>query len=594
MFWIIMAVLCAVLALFAPSILERQGIGMFVRQAVRLALLGAVFFCITATSFVVIGTNETGHLSRVYLGAQLPPGQIIALDGEKGPQAQILGPGFNFRLLLNVLYDVEKYEVLEVPAGQYAKLTAKDGKSLRPGQTFADMVLPTVDEMIDAEKFLRGGGQRGQQIFVLTPGKYRINSYLWNVELDNSTDIPKGFVGVVKSNVHAAANVGDMNAEKPKSCKPTKETDLSGGKLSVPLVPVGCIGIWNTAILPGRYYLNKDVYTITLMDTRVQAWEFKGGFKRRSVALTVDQQGKITQTPSEYEEPQKPQYTDKAVFLKVEGWDIPQELRVLVQITPDNAPIVVASVGDEKEVESRIIVPIVRAIVRDVTGGGFMEFPEQDKDGSIVQVVRAPRVLDLLDNRAVLEAKILKVMQPEGQKAGVEIKEVRFGDPAVPPELLVARLREQLAHQLSESYKQEEIAQKDRINSENARALADQQENLVAAEIDLQRAEKLKDAAKLIGEGEKLKLEAIAQGQKAQALVLGEDRVTELRKFELIVDRGFGLLEKNPELITAAMANVGKLVPNTVVTTGDKGGLDGAAAIFGAFMTDDAKKGSKQ
>jgi hypothetical protein len=69
-------------------------------------------------------------------------------------------------------------------------------------------------------------------------------------------------------------------------------------------------------------------------------------------------------------------YADRAVFLKVEGWEVPLELRVLVQVTPDNAPIVVASVGDEAEVEHRIIVPAVRSIVRDVTGGGIIEVEE--------------------------------------------------------------------------------------------------------------------------------------------------------------------------------------------------------------------------
>ena len=260
--------------------------------------------------------------------------------------------------------------------------------------------------------------------------------------------------------------------------------------------------------------------------------------------------------------------------------------------TPDNAPIVVASVGGEKEVEHRIIVPAVRAIVRDVTGGGYMEFPIMDKngqpelnaEGKVMTVVRAPRVLDLLNNRAVLEAKILWTMQPEGQKAGVAIKEIRFGDPAIPPELLVARLREQLAQQLSASYKEEKLAQDDRVLTENARASADQQANLVEAQIQLDRARKLKDAAEQIGQGEKLKLTAIADGQKAQAAVLGQERVAELRKFELVVDRFFGLLEKNPDLITAALANAHKFVPNTVITTGEGAGLEGAASIFGTLL----------
>src|SRR5262249_13221077 len=158
-------------------------------------------------SWTTIGSDEVGLLSRIYFGSQLPPGRIIALPGEKGPQAEILGPGFHFRLLLNVLYRVDKQPIVEIHAGKYGQLVARDGKPLRPGQSFADVFGP-VDQMIDAETFLTKGGQRGLQIVVLTPGKYRINRYLWDVVEDSDTDIPKGFVGVIKSNVRAAVNFG--------------------------------------------------------------------------------------------------------------------------------------------------------------------------------------------------------------------------------------------------------------------------------------------------------------------------------------------------------------------------------------------------
>lgn len=580
MYYIVFSMLFFVAAVFVPNFLPNMQ--NLAKLGVRAGLVFLGALCIISTSFVTIGSDEVGQLFRIYLAEPLPSGRIIALSGEKGPQAEILPPGFHFRLLLNVLNTVEKLNVFEVSAGQYGKLVARDGLPLKSGQTFADAF--TDEKMLDATYFLTQGGQKGPQISVLTPGKYRLNRYLWDVELDSDSDIDKGFVGVVKSNAQSKVNFGNLSFDKPSDCQPTVETDLSGGKLAVPLVPVGCIGIWDKPILPGRYYINKSVYTVMKMDTRLQKWEFKGGFKRRTIALTVDQQGKIKQEESSTDEPVKEEYADRAVFLKMEGWDIPQELRALVQITPENAPMVVASVGGEKEVEDRIVVPAVRSIVRDVTGGGFITVTEMDVNGNMIKVTRAPRVLDLLNNRDVLEAKIRNVMRIEGMKAGVEIKEIRFGDPAVPPELLVARLREQLAQQLSASYQQEKTAQDDRIKTENARATADQQEELVKAQIELLRAGQLKQAAELVGQGEELKLKAIAAGQKAQASVLGEDRVVELRKYELLVARIFDAIEKHPELLTAALANAGKLVPNTIITTGNGGGLEGPAAILGALM----------
>jgi hypothetical protein len=538
---------------------------------------------ILSTSYVTIGPDEIGQLSRVYWARQMPPGHIIGLNGEKGPQAEILGPGFHFRFLLNVLNNVEKLKVVQIGSGQYGKLVALDGQPLPAGQTFASQV-GSLNQMLDAQYFLTHGGQKGPQIAVLTPGSYRINQYLWKVETGNDTDIDKGFVGVVKSNARSAVSFGNLSVPPPQDCQPTKETDLSGGKLAVPLVPVGCVGIWDRPLLPGRYYINTDVYQVTPMDTRVQTWEFKGGFTRRTIALSVDQQGKIEQKESEVEEPVKPEYADRAVFLKVEGWDIPQELRVLVQIAPDNAPIVVASVGDETEVEHRIIVPVVRSIVRDVTGGGYIQIEEMNDKGEMITIKRPPHVMDLLDHRPALEKRILEVMRPEGEKAGVEIKEMRFGDPAVPPELLVARLRQQLSGQLKASYEQEMQAQQARIQTENSRATADQQPELVKADIELARAERLKKAAQLTGEGEEARLSAIAEGQKAQTAVLGAERVVELRKYELMVNKVIDLADKHPEMIETALQNASKLVPNTVISTGGSGGIDGAAGILGSLL----------
>ncbi|HSM41962.1 MAG TPA: hypothetical protein VK862_14510, partial [Afifellaceae bacterium] len=74
-----------------------------------------------------------------------------------------------------------------------------------------------------------------------------------------------------------------------------------------------------------------------------------------------------------------------------------------------------------------------------------------------------------------------------------------------------------------------------------------------------------------LGRAERQYLDELARGQRAQAEVLGQDRVALLQALEKLLVS----LERKPELV----ALVGKLVPNTVV--GDGSGLAGAAAIFG-------------
>jgi hypothetical protein len=588
MFWVVVAILYFVLAAVAPSVL-----GLFVSRArpdfrslslsLRIAFVAIALICLAATSYVHVESDEIAVLNKIYGTASLPGEHIIATRGEKGPQAEILTPGWHPWFLVNVIYQVDNKKVVSIPSGKYGFLVAKDGEPLRADQYLAD-AFPAEHEldMLDAEYFLTHGGQRGPQTTVLTPGTYRLNVYLWDVSILDAVDIPKGAVGVVKSNVVTAVDFGSMVAPKPASCRQKRVfTNSSGeavaadqkkedeGVLTAVLVPVGCIGIWEKALQPGRYYVNEAAYKVTMISTRVQTWEFKGGYKKRYIDLSLDQAGNLTQTQRSQDIPVPQGAADPAVTPFVEGWLVPLELRVLAQVTPDNAPFVVAAVGGLPEIENNIMVPTIRSIVRNVVGAN------------------GRHVLDLADNRASLEHAVEEAIRPEGLRAGIVIKEVKFGDVALPPELLVSRLRQQLADQLQLTYQQEQKAQTQRIQTEKARATAEQQHQLVEALIGVQVAAQNKDAAQLRGEGQKLELEEIAQGQRAQADVLGQDRVLTIN----LVQQFLKAVEQKPEIVSL----VGRLVPQTVVNTGgghSGGGIDSAAAIFGALLNNSAGTGS--
>ena len=104
------------------KILTGKPVGVF------LVLIGG--FMLMSTSFVFVDANSVGHLKRIYAFKELPEGRIIALEGEKGPQAQILGPGFHFIPLVRVLYDFEEWDVVSIPEGYYGQLTALDGAAM--------------------------------------------------------------------------------------------------------------------------------------------------------------------------------------------------------------------------------------------------------------------------------------------------------------------------------------------------------------------------------------------------------------------------------------------------------------------------------
>ncbi|MCB1921777.1 MAG: hypothetical protein KDJ28_17640 [Candidatus Competibacteraceae bacterium] len=565
---LLLIILFALGAAFAPRFIPaRFG---WLQTGARVALSLAAVFMALATSFVIIDQDKVGHLKLIYGASELPPGHIIAMSGEAGPQAEILGPGFNFKPLLNILYDVEQLPVTEIPEGHYGYIVARDGRPLRADQFLAD-AWPDEQQMLDAAYFLtEGKGQKGPQLTVLKPGRYRLNQYLFEVynkgDALRATSVPAGFVAVIKSNVQE---------KSVDVCQPVHDEQTA--KLSIPLVPRGCRGVWSEPLLPGTYYLNRRAYEVALVDTRIQTWQYQGGYARRRINLTLNQNGQIEQTAEREEVVTPENAADNAVLLRVEGWEIPQDLRILAQVTPEDAPFVVASVGDLQAVEDKIITPTVRSIVRNVTGS-TAPIPV-DQEGDNLQSVR--RVLDLQDKRPQLEQAVLDALIPEARNAGVSIREVRFGDPVIPPELLLARKREQLAQQMITTFRKEQQAQEERIKTEKARATAEQQPELVRAEIQVEVAKQDRTAAQLRGEGEKLRLQEIAAGQQAQAGVLGKELTYQLA----VVKEVLAFIAANPDAVK---------VPNVLVEGGESGSLPAAAAVFGFLGNSTVARGLGQ
>lgn len=539
-------VLLSILALIGVVILakKRPLKRPILNYAAKAFLLLFAVFGLLSRSFLIVGGNELATLDRIYFGTDLPPGKIIALDGQKGRQAEIVGPGFHLIPFVRIIYDVQFHRILEVPEGHYGLLVAKDGLPLGDGSFLArPWKKGTEVDMLKAEYFLSNGGQKGPQLNVLEPGNYRINPFLFEARILPVTDVPTGHVAVIRSNVQS---IDGIDCPDPSMVRST-----GGEAVALPLVPKGCVGVWETPYPPGRYYLNEKAFVATIIPTRLQTWNYKGGYTARKINLTVGDNGKIEQAEEQTKIAVPKNAADRAINVRVEGWTIPIDMRVVVAVNPANAAKVVASVGGLKQVEDNIITPAIRDILRTIGGR-----PER-------------KVLDFIEKRDEIVAEVEKAIIPEGLKAGVTIQEVRMGEPAIPPELLVATLREQLATQLKETYTKEQEAQRERIRVERERATADQQSTLVEAEIKKKAAEHLKEQQRLLGEGEKLKLLEIAEGQRAQAEVLGKDAAMQLAALEKAIDGAI----RNPAIVK---------VPSVQVTGSQAGSYEGAAAILGA------------
>jgi hypothetical protein len=533
--------------------------------------IALALFCMVSTSIFFIGGDGTGHLERVYGGSEMPQGQIIAAPWQKGPQAEIYGPGFHFIPFVKVFYDVEELSIVEVPEGKAGVLLAKDGLAMPADQAFAPLWEDNEKaNMLNAMYFLgfdKGEdkytprGIKGPQATAIGPGKYRINRYLWTVKALDAVDVPKGHVAVVK------ANFGGKYTGEPIHPEGLKESALS-----VPIVPKGYQGVWNEVLEPTRYYLNTDAMNVFIIPTQVQNLAYLGGYTRRFIDLEISDKGEIVQSVREEQVPVVETAADKAILLRVENWDVFQDVRVQIQVKPENAPYLVASVGGLEAAENKIITPDLRSILRNEVAKQVEYTVIDPKTNKEITKHRPRQVMDLLYRRAEMEDATLEPLSVAANTVGIHVVGVRFGDPVVPPELLIPGKRKQLAEQLIATYKQEQAAQAQRVDTERKRAEADQQPTLMKSEIGIKVAENNATARRKEGLGEKAFLEAVAAGQMAQKRVLGDEKTFELAYLKEVMAAFIKVAETNPDAIK---------MPHILVN-GEGGGLSGAAAILGA------------
>lgn len=117
-------------------------------------------------SLYSIGPTEVG-LVRKRFGKKLPGDNPVAFKKEAGYQADLLMPGIRFKFSL--LYAVTKHPWVQVPAGQIGVVMAQVGQPLPIGAKSA-VYNNDFGNFTNLQAFLDGGGQKGVQRPVLSPG----------------------------------------------------------------------------------------------------------------------------------------------------------------------------------------------------------------------------------------------------------------------------------------------------------------------------------------------------------------------------------------------------------------------------------------
>ena len=548
-----------------------------------LALLGLFFLALT--SWINPPSDHLAHFNRIYFAESMTGGQVIAMEGQAGRQAEVERSGFKFSPLIRVFNEIEYARFVEIPTGHVGVLNAVDGKPLRKGQTIADewQSFTTKDgtehkamDMLDAVNFLTHGGQKGEQYTVLPPGKWPVNLYLFEVKIVKATSIKAGTVGVVTSRYAAP------NAECPSQSELLKY-EGANKKVAAPLVPEGCIGVRQDPLLNGYHNVNPNAIKTDIVPIQVTTWKYKGCFKKREVVLEVTQDG-ISQSFPEKDAPKPKDAADCAIEANVEGWKVPTEFSLLVQVPPANASMMMASVGTLDDVENKIGTRALRSSYRDIVGGERtiveMVCPEDEEvcedDDKVEKVTKRPwQILELISARADIEKAIEESLAPELARAGVVLKEVQMGYAELPTGLLATRQREQLADQQRKTFIEEEKAQVQRQSLKAAEELANMQNKIVEAREAEKIARDKAKAAEAIGEGERRKLEHIAKGERARAIALGTKAAERLAINQQNLEAAIKIAEiaaDNPDMVKVS----------AVSSSG--GGDAGSAAVLGSIL----------
>lgn len=130
-----------------------------------LVIIVVVFHIVKSLRYV--GATEVGLVRKRFGLKKLGADCVIAFDGEAGYQAKLLMPGWRFKLW--PIYDVSRYPMVQIPAGQIGVVIAQVGEPLPVGAKSA-VYKADFGNFSDVESFVKGGGQKGVQRPVLPPG----------------------------------------------------------------------------------------------------------------------------------------------------------------------------------------------------------------------------------------------------------------------------------------------------------------------------------------------------------------------------------------------------------------------------------------
>src|ERR1700682_4632891 len=224
---------------------------------------------------VNVGAREIAIKERRYLGAKMPPGRVVATEGEVGIQADVLKPGLH---LIKYPFEriVRKVPLIEIGADELGIVEAVDGEPMLPGRIFAlDRAQNAHNNFQDPIAFIKQGGVKGIQLRTLPPGLWPIHPYLFRVSVAKTTVIPQGKVGVIIAADGASLDPGRLLGKSVSGHLSFQNAELfvsAGGQRGpqVDILTPGTYRILNQSTpFEGGTEVKPGLFTIRLYDATV-------------------------------------------------------------------------------------------------------------------------------------------------------------------------------------------------------------------------------------------------------------------------------------------------------------------------------------
>lgn len=509
-----------------------------------LALVAFVAIVTLLMSFVLIRERQVGIVVKRFADKSLPPGRLIALEGEAGYQADTLAPGLHFGYW-PWQYRIFKVGVTIVPQGEIALVLAADGSSIPAGRILGKVV--TCDNFQNARDFLLNGGEKGRQLGILTAGTYRINSALFTVitslnAIENGmTPIQLMLQRVDPDRVGIVTTLDGFPIEAGEIAGPVIASHDNFQNAQAFLNGGGRRGLQEQILLSGSWNLNPwfaQVEQVPMVQIPigyvgvvisfvgkahedVSGLEFKHGdlvhTGHKGVWVTPLYPGKhpintrvmkVELVPTTNivlnwaSRTESHHYDEKLSSITVrskDGFAFNLDVSQIIHVGALDAPKVISRVGCMQNLVDHGLQPIV---------GNYFRNSAQDYT-----------VLDFLGARSQRQAEAAEHIREAIGMYDVQAIDTLIGDINPPGELMQTQTDRKIAEEQRKTYEVQEAAQKQRQQLVRQTSLANIQQQVVDAEqgVSISELHANANVKKATGEAESTRLRALGEAQAIRA-----------------------------------------------------------------------------